>query len=158
VLLMSESEQSVQTATSPVEPPSSPSDPIPHQSARSDGWPLPILVVLSLLGLALCAGGGWWGMHFMMDPEGERWVRQFQGHPAFTEQVGVVSSTRYDLQGTFGESHEETMVFYVQGNIGSGQLVVTEFGMKVPRVELRTAAGKTVLQEGIEGPPSTEHE
>lgn len=50
------------------------------------------------------------------------------------------------------------MVFYVQGNIGSGQLVVTEFGMKVPRVELRTAARNTVLQQGVEGPPPTEHE
>jgi hypothetical protein len=157
-MLMSESVKFVQPATSPVDPPSSPTGSNPDQSARSHGWPLSILFLLSLLALTLCAGGGWWGMHFMMDPEGERWVRQFQGHPAFTEKVGVVSSTRYDLQGTFGEPNEETMVFYVQGNIGSGQLVVTEFGMKVPRVELRTAAGNTVLQQGVEGPPPTEHE
>ena len=50
------------------------------------------------------------------------------------------------------------MVFLVTGSNGSGQLVVTEFGMKVPRVELRTASGNTVLQEGIEGPPPIEHE
>jgi hypothetical protein len=117
-----------------------------------------MLVLLSLLGLALCAGSGWWGMHFMMDPEGERWVRQFQGHPTFMQQLGVVSTTRYDLRGTFAESHEETMVFLVTGSNGSGQLVVTEFGMKVPRVELRTASGNTMLQEGIEGPPPIEHE
>jgi hypothetical protein len=74
------------------------------------------------------------------------------------QQIGVVSSTRYDLPGTFGETHEETMVFFVEGNKGSGQLVVTEFGMKVPRIELRTAEGNTVLQEGVAGPEPTEHE
>jgi hypothetical protein len=157
VLLMSESEQSGQ-ATPLVEPPSSPSGSIPSRSELDAGWPLSLLVFVSLLGLLLCAGSGWWGMHFMMDPEGDRWVRQFQGHPVLREQLGDVSSTRYDLRGTFGESHEETMVFFVQGSKGSGQLVVTEFGMRVPRVELRTATGTTVLQEGVEGPAPTEHE
>lgn len=122
------------------------------------GWPLFTLFLLAGFALALCAGGGWWGMHSMMDPEGERWVRQFQGNSTFMQQIGVVSSTRYDLPGTFGETHEETMVFFVEGNKGSGQLVVTEFGMKVPRIELRTAKGNTVLQEGVEGPQPTEHE
>jgi hypothetical protein len=155
---MSEREQSVQPATPPIEPPTSPTGSASPQAQGRSGWPLSMLVLLSLLGLALCAGSGWWGMHFMMDPEGERWVRQFQGHPTFMQQLGVVSTTRYDLRGTFAESHEETMVFLVTGSNGSGQLVVTEFGMKVPRVELRTASGNTVLQEGIEGPPPIEHE
>lgn len=125
---------------------------------RRGGWPLFTLFLLSGLALALCAGGGWWGMHWMMDPEGERWVRQFQGNSTFMQQIGIVSSTRYDLPGTFGESHEETMVFYVEGNKGAGQLVITEFGMQVPRIELRTAEGNTVLQEGVAGPQPTEHE
>jgi hypothetical protein len=155
---MSEHKPTVPPPAPPTEAPAEPPVTSVPQDEERGGWPLFTLLLLGLLGLALCAGGGWWCMHWMMDPEGERWVRQFQGNPTFMQQIGVVSSTRYDLRGTFGETHEETMVFFVEGNNGSGQLVVTEFGMKVPQIELRTASGNTVLQEGVAGPPPAEHE
>ena len=154
---MSEHKQTVPPSLPPNMASSDPAVAEPSEESGG-GWPLFTLFLLAALGLVLCGGGGWWGMHWMMDPEGERWVRQFQGNSTFMQQIGVVSSTRYDLPGTFGETHEETMVFFVQGNKGSGQLVVTEFGMKVPRIELRTAEGNTVLQEGVAGPEPTEHE
>lgn len=133
-----------------------PSD-LPEHEPTS-GLPLGSLLLVALVGLAGCAGAGWWGMHWTMDPEADRWARQWQGNREMQSRIGVVSSARYDILGTYGEPYEETMVFLIQGDKGTGQLVVTEFGMKIPRVELRTNGESTVLQEGVEGPKPPEHE
>lgn len=124
----------------------------------SSGWPLGSLLLAAVLGLAGCGGAGWWGMRWTMDPEADRWARQWQTNREMQSRIGTVSAARYDILGTYGEPHEETMVFHVQGDKGAGQLVVTEFGMKVPRVELRVNGESTVLQEGVEGPKPPEHE
>lgn len=128
------------------------------ESVRSKRWFRGTLVAVALLGFLLCAGVTNWVMHSVMDSDADRWVSQFRAHPQVVEELGTIDKGGYSLVGTLRETEEETVVYFVNGTKGAGELVVTEFGMIVPRVVLRTKDGKWTLQEGVKGQkPEEEH-
>lgn len=116
------------------------------------------VVVATVVALAMCAGVGNWLMHAVMDADAERWIKEFRDHPQVRESLGGIDSGGYALTSTLKEQDEETVVYFVNGPRGSGELVVTEFGMRIPHVELRSQGKSWVLQSGVAGPKTESHE
>jgi len=126
------------------------------ESVRSAPWFRWTLIGVTLTGFLLCGGVTNWIMHAVMDADADRWVQQFRQHPTVVKQLGSIERGGYSFTGTLRATEEETVVFFVEGSKGQGELVVTEFGMKIPSVVLRMDGQKWTLQEGVAGPPPEE--
>jgi len=107
------------------------------------------VVVILGVGLGSCAGLAYWGTYEMMDSEATRWVDRYKHHPRVRERLGEVDRSGFDSKEALQEANEETLTFFLEGRKARGQLRVTEFGMSVPRVELKVGEEVVVLQKGV---------
>lgn len=107
------------------------------------------VVVILALGLGSCAGLGYWGTYELMDSEATRWVGRYKTHPKVVGRLGQIERYGFDSEGSFRESNQETITYYMQGSKGRGQLRVTEFGMRIPSVDLLIGDEVIVIQRGI---------
>ncbi len=131
---------------------------VPLEPTNYPKWMSWGFIIGITLAFIACAGVGNWGMHAVMDSDANRWIQQYKDDESITEVLGGIERGGYDLPATFREQNEETVVYFINGPKGSGHLVITEFGMKVPRVEFRSGGKSWVLSDGVVDPNAKEHE
>lgn len=120
----------------------------PPPPKSSSAW---IWVLLGLGGaLFLCCGGGvvavgMFGMNIVAAEVEE----QLRDNPKLREHIGEIQSLEFDFVATAAKDDDETFVYNVQGDKGSGTLTVRqttdeELNEVIEQATLRLKDGKTV--------------
>jgi hypothetical protein len=108
------------------------------------------VLALSGLGLVLLCCGGLGGVVILgMNIGEEELANQLRDHPKFREHIGEVEEISFDIVATSALNDEESTVYRVRGNKGSGRLTVQEhlddqWNTKIDRADLRLKDGTQV--------------
>ena len=97
----------------------------PPPSGSSSGWLWPLLVGGVLL--FLCCGGGvvgfaWFGLNIM----GEEIANELRDNPKLREHIGELESAEMDIIASGAENDDDTFVYRVKGDKGSGRVTVRQ--------------------------------
>ena len=92
-------------------------------------------LLIGLVGLLVCCGGGYFLFSAGMSISGEALTAQIQDDPSIREHIGEIESASFSFSGTMEEAQsaqaeggQPGAVFEIEGSKGSGRLIISDNG------------------------------